>query len=73
MLQRATLGLGNPLRFMITDEVVSVMLNLMEDVSREELFENPVILSFSHFPYWSVDCSCAGVGRCIDDVIGWMV
>ena len=30
---------------MITDEVVSVMLNLMEDVSGEELFENPVILS----------------------------
>ena len=45
MLQRATWGLGNPLRFMITDEVVSVMLNLMEDVSGEELFENPVILS----------------------------
>ena len=70
-LQRATVGLGNPLRFMSTDEVVSVMLNLMEDVSREELFENPVIL-FSHFPYWSVGCSCGRVGRCVDD-IGWMV
>ena len=44
-LQRATWNLGNPLRFMSTDEVVSVVLNLMEDVSGEELFENPVILS----------------------------
>ena len=30
---------------MSTDEVVSVTLNLMEDVSGEELFEKPVILS----------------------------
>ena len=32
---------------MSTDEVVSVMLNLMEDVSGEEPFENPVILSIT--------------------------
>ena len=57
---------------MSTDEVVSVMLNVMEDVSGEELFENPVILSVtSLIGRWIV--LAHDFGRCIDDVIGWMV
>ena len=48
-VRRATSGfrlkvLGNPWRSTSTDEVVSVMLNLMEDMSGEEPFGKHVIL-----------------------------
>ena len=36
--------LGKPWRSMSTDEVVSVILNLMEDMSGEEPFGKPAIL-----------------------------